>query len=106
MKFRTVRMGVSLPLFSSRWRWWTTLQPCPGGREHVTQDPLHFVEVDLLADQRWGQLDDRLTAIVGAAVQPGLPQRLGHVPAQHPLGLLERERLLGHLVLDQSDAVE
>ena len=57
-------------------------------------------------DQRRRELDDRVAAVVGAAVQPGLEQRLGQEPAQQPLALLVVERLLGGLVLDQLDAEE
>ena len=60
----------------------------------------------LVADQRRRELDDRVAAVVGAAVEAGVEQRLGQEAAQQPLALLVVEGLLGGLVLDQLDAVE
>jgi hypothetical protein len=57
-------------------------------------------------DQRRGELDDGVAAVVGAAVEPGVEQRLGQEAAQQALGLVVVEGLLGGLVLDQLDAVE
>src|SRR5579863_3857906 len=78
----------------------------PGLGEDGTQDGLYLVEVLLATDERRRELDDRVTAVVGAAHQPGVEQRLGQEPAQQPLGLVVVERLPGDLVLDQLDAVE
>ena len=57
-------------------------------------------------DQRRGELDHRVAAVVGAAVQARVEQRLGQEPAQQPLGLVVVEGLPGVLVLDQLDPVE
>ena len=46
-------------------------------------------------DQRRRELDDRVAAVVGAAVQPGVEQRLGQEAAQQPLALVVVERLAG-----------
>ena len=67
---------------------------------------LDLVEVRLVADQRRSELDDRVAAVVGAAVEAGVEQRLGEEAAQQPLGLVVVEGLLGRLVLDQLDPVE
>src|SRR3712207_471274 len=74
--------------------------------EHLAEDLLDLVEVLLAADQRRRQLDDRVAAVVGAAVDAGLEQRAGEEPAQQPLALGVIEGLLGLLVLDQLDPVE
>src|SRR5229473_4791336 len=78
----------------------------PGPGEHGAQYPLDLVEVLLTADQRRGKLDDRVAAVVGAAYQSGVEQRVGQEPAQQPLGLVVGERLARDLVLDHLDAVE
>ena len=80
--------------------------PGPGLGEHRPEDLLDLVEVGLLADQRRGELDDRVAAVVGPAVEAGVEQRRGQEAAQQPLGLVVVEGLLGRLVLDQFDAVE
>ena len=67
---------------------------------------LDHVELGLADDQRRRELDDRVAAVVGPAVQAGVEQRLGQEAAQQPLGLVVVEGLLGGLVLDQLDAVE
>src|SRR5215469_14758022 len=71
----------------------------PGLREDGAQDLLDQVEVLLRADQRRGQLDDGVAAVVGAADQAGVEQRVRQEAAQQPLGLVVVERLLGDLVL-------
>ena len=81
-------------------------QHVPGLGEHLAQDLLDLVEVRLVADQRRGELDDRVAAVVGTAVEPALEERLGQEAAQQPLGLGVVEGLLGRLVLDQLDPVE
>src|SRR5256885_343989 len=60
----------------------------------------------LAADQRRCELDDRVTPVVGPAVEPSLEQRTGEEAAQQPFGLLSVEGLAGPLVLDELDAVE
>ena len=60
----------------------------------------------LADDQRRRELDDRVAAVVGAAVEPGVEQRLGQEAAQQPLALVVVEGLAGGLVLDQLDPVE
>src|SRR5262245_43717536 len=74
--------------------------------EDHAQDLLDLVEVLLGADQRRRELDDRVAAVVGAAVEALVVQRLGEVAAQQLLRLLVVEGLLGRLVLDQLDPVE
>jgi len=53
-----------------------------------------------------GDLDDRVAAIVGPAVQAAVEQRGGHEVAQDALALLLAEGRLGGLVLHQFDAEE
>ena len=60
----------------------------PGLGEHRAQDLLDLVELGLPADQRRGDLDDGVAAVVGPAVQPGVEQGGGDETAQHPLALL------------------
>jgi hypothetical protein len=48
----------------------------PGLRQHVAQDLLHLVELGLATDQWGSDLDDRVAAVVGAAVQAVLEQRV------------------------------
>ena len=74
----------------------------PASVEHDAEDLLDLVEVLLVADQRRGQLDDRVAAVVGPAVEPGLEERLGQEAAQQPLGLVVVEGLLGALSLTSS----
>src|SRR5919204_2286507 len=73
--------------------------PCFG--QYVPEDPLDLGEVGLVADQRGRELHDRVSAVVGTAVQPGLEERPGKEAAQQALGLVGVERLLRGLVLDQ-----
>src|SRR5580658_11044049 len=84
----------------------SALEALPGLRQDRAQDALDLVEVLLPADQRRGELDDGVAAVVGAADEPGVEQRVREEPAQQPLGLLVAERLAGGLVLDHLDAVE
>src|SRR5690606_40248631 len=74
--------------------------------QHISQDPADLLELLRPGDQRRGELDDGVAAVVGAAVEARVEQRLRQEPAQQPLRLLVVERLLGLLVLDQLDAVE
>jgi hypothetical protein len=80
------------------------VRPCLG--QDVAKDLLHLVELGLPADRRRSELDDRVAAVVGAAVEPGLEQRLGKEAAQESFGFLGVERLARGLVLDQLDPVE
>src|SRR3569833_415484 len=84
----------------------TASQAVPGLGQHAAEDLLHLVELGLADDQRRGELDDRVAAVVGAAVEARLEQRRRQEAAQQPLGLLGVEGLLGRLVLDQLDPVE
>src|ERR1700678_702247 len=86
--------------------WNMNLKPRPGLGEDRAEDLLDLVEVLLGADQRRGELDHRVAAVVGPADQPRVEQRVRQVPAQQPLGLVFVEGLLGRLVLDQLDPVE
>src|SRR5690606_15542056 len=74
--------------------------------QHISQDPADLLELLRPGDQRRRELDDRVAAVVGAAVETGLEQGRGEEAAQQPLGLVGVERLLGGLVLDQLDAPE
>src|SRR3954447_18230093 len=74
--------------------------------EDGAEDLLHLVEVLLVADQRGRELDDRVAAVVGAAVEALGVQLLGDEAEQDALALLVVERLAGDLVLDELDAVE
>jgi hypothetical protein len=67
------------------------VRPCLG--QDVAKDLLHLVELGLPADRRRSELDDRVAAVVGAAVEPGLEQRLGKEAAQESFGFLGVERL-------------
>jgi hypothetical protein len=80
--------------------------PAPGLRQHAAQDLRPLVELGPAADERRGELDDRVPAVVGPAVEAGVEQRAGQEPAQQPLGLLGVEGLPGRPVLDQLDPVE
>src|SRR3954454_7948006 len=75
----------------------------PGALQHVPEDLLDLVEVALVADERRGDLDDGVAAVVGAAVEAGVEEGLGQEAAQEPLGLVVVEGLLGRLVLDELD---
>src|SRR5436190_3449523 len=79
-------------------------RPCLG--ENRAQDLLDLVELLLPGDERRCQLDDRVTAVVGTAVEPGVKQRLGKESAQQTLGFVFVERFLRRLVLDHLDPVE
>ena len=74
--------------------------------EDRAQPLLDVVELLLTDDERRRELDDGVAAVVGAAVQPGVEERLGEEAAQQPLGLVVVEGLAGRLVLDELDAVE
>src|SRR5450755_721697 len=82
------------------------LQAGPGLGQDLAQDPLDLVEVLLAADERRGELDHRVAAVVGPAHQAGVEQGLRQEPAQQPLRLLVVKRLPGGLILDHLDAVE
>ena len=82
------------------------LQLFPGPGQNPAQDALDLVEHPLIADQGRGQLNHRVAAVIGAAVQPGLEQFEGQEAAQQPLAEFIVEDLFGGLVLDQFDPVE
>src|SRR5688500_13324998 len=58
-----------------------------GVLEHRAQPRLDVVELRLADGQRRGELDDRVAAVVGTAVDPRVEEGLGEVAAQQPLGL-------------------
>jgi hypothetical protein len=70
------------------------------------EDVVDLFELLGVGDQRWRQLDHRITAVVGAADQAAAVELAGEEAAQQVLGLLVVEALLGFLVLDQLDRVE
>src|SRR4051812_49743002 len=78
----------------------------PGVGEDAPEDLLDLVELALADDQRRGELDDRVAAVVGPAVQALLVERLGDVAVEDALALVLAEGLLGVAVLHQLDAVE
>src|SRR4051812_9273180 len=55
-----------------------------GVLEDRAQDALDLLEVLGLGDERRGQLDDRVAAVVGAADQPAAEQLAGQETAQQP----------------------
>src|SRR5699024_12098126 len=65
-----------------------------------------FRSLALAHGQRGRELDDRVSTVVGAAVQTALVHLRRHEVLENPLGLLLGERLLGVLVLDELDSVE
>src|SRR5699024_3698940 len=67
----------------------------PGLREDAADDLLHLVEFALAHRQRRRELDDRVSAIIGTAVQAAFVPLRGHEVLEDPLGLLLGERLLG-----------
>src|ERR1035437_3415462 len=65
------------------------VQACPGLGQDLAQDPLDLVEVLLAADERRGELDDPVAAVVGPAHQAGVEQgKLRSVGWADALGLL------------------
>ena len=53
----------------------------------------------LLSDcERWGKLYDRITAVVGAAVEAVIKQGFGKKPAKEPFALVVIEGLSGLFV--------
>src|SRR4051795_8719986 len=63
--------------------------------EHRPQHALDLREVLLGGDERRGELDDRVAAVVGAADQAAAEQLAREEPAEQDLGLLGAEALLG-----------
>src|SRR5215210_2663573 len=74
--------------------------------EHRAQHGVDLVELLRARDQRWGQLDHRVAAVVGAADQPAVEHLGGQEAAQQPLLLVARERLLRLLVPDELERAE
>ncbi|KPC69595.1 hypothetical protein ADL26_18040, partial [Thermoactinomyces vulgaris] len=60
----------------------------PSLRQHRAQDALDLVERGLVGDQRRRELDDRVAAVVGPAVQAVVVQRLGEEAVEDAFGLL------------------
>src|SRR5207344_211382 len=60
----------------------------------------------LPADQRGSELYDGVAAVVGSAVDAGLPHTWRDDAAKYPFAVGAGERLLGRLVLDQLDGPE
>ncbi len=74
----------------------TAVSESPAGfGEHAVKDFVDRVELLLPADQRRRQLNDRVSAVIGAAVQACLEERGSQEAAQQPLALLVVEGLLG-----------
>src|SRR5436190_24392309 len=71
--------------------------------EDGSEDSDDLGELLLAGDERWRDLDDRVLAVVGAADEPVLEERLGQEPAQEGLALVRAERLAGRLVLHELD---
>src|SRR5207302_7549506 len=65
-----------------------------------------LVELLLAGDQRRGELDDRIAAVVGAADQAAPVELAGEEPAQKLLRFGGVEGFLGVLVLDELDRHE
>src|SRR5215470_10585600 len=78
----------------------------PGLSQDGAQDSLYLVEVFLGAGERGRELNHRVTAVVGAADQSGVEQRVRKEAAEQPLGLGVVEREAGGLIFDQLDPVE
>jgi hypothetical protein len=74
--------------------------------EHVSKDPDNHVEVLLLANERGGQLDDGLAAVIGAAHEAGVEQRRREEPSQEPFAFLAVEGLTRRFVLHELDPVK
>ena len=71
-----------------------------GAFENVAQDAFDFVEVRLFADHRRRELDDRVAAVVGAAVDAGVEELLAEEAPQQPFGFFGSEAFLGGLVFN------
>ena len=67
-----------------------SLDPLPRLAQHGAQDRLDLRELLGARDQRRGQLDDRVAAVVGAADQAAVVELAGEEAAQQLLGLLVR----------------
>ena len=72
-------------LGGSDWRRLGELEEGGGLVEDGAEDLLDLVEVGLVADQRGRELDDRVAAVVGAAVEALVVERLGEEAAQQLL---------------------
>src|SRR4029453_14703441 len=67
--------------------------------EHLAEDADHLVELLLPGDEWRGDLQDGVAAVVRAADEPGVEERVREEPAQQALALLIREGLARVLVL-------
>src|SRR5215208_3183922 len=65
--------------------------PVPRLGQHLAQDTVDDLELLAVRDERRGELDDRVAAVVRAADQPVLEQLTGHEPAEQLLALLVGE---------------
>src|SRR5579863_7507164 len=74
--------------------------------EHGAQHLLDLLELLAVADQRRGELNHRVAAVIGAADQAVLIESAREEAAQKPLGLRVVEGLLGLAVLDELDRLE
>src|SRR5215207_10826896 len=82
------------------------VEPPRGVLERGPQRCADLLELLGSSDQRRGELDHRVAAIVRAADQPALEDLAGEEVAQQPLALVFGERLLRRAVLDQLDRPE
>src|SRR5659263_246643 len=87
--------GISQVAVSHGWR---QLKVVLGLGQNGAQALLDVVELGLADDQRWCELDHRVAAVIGSAVEAGVEQRLGQEPAQQTFALVVVERLAGPLV--------
>src|SRR5580704_10656223 len=77
-----------------------------GSGEDLAHRADHEVDVGPCGDQRWGELDDGVTAVVRATDESASEHLGRHVTAKESFGVFAGPRLFGLLVLDQFDAPE
>src|SRR5690606_27438917 len=63
---------------------WRCLEPGPGVREDAAEDLLDLVELGRADRERGRQLHDGVAAVIRAAVEPRVEERLRHESAQQP----------------------
>src|SRR5690349_23786756 len=100
-RYSSVLISVGTPTFTS-----TNSHSLGCLCQHGPQHVLDLLPLLGPRDQRRGELDDRVAAVVGARDQPALEQLRPDEPAQQVLDLGALEALLGLLVLDQLERVE
>src|SRR5215212_74900 len=103
---RTSRSRIRSPRGSMAVGSAAEVQPLAGLLEHRPQDGVHLLELLGPGDQRRGELDHRVAAVVGAADQPALEHLGGEEAAQQPLLLVAGDGLLGGLVAHQLNRAE